>query len=712
MATEATKRGQDDGNAGSYPYPISRGGRTRLPSRAAYLKDKVRGTNDRSLCQAMELAVRSRVEQEDGGGDGTEESKSTFPEAWKGFPWLTLVLGSGCLDLWEEPGFTSTSLAQAVHDALEDLPWPEESESPATIAQRFTESLVWNRMSIPGQKTQPEPQGNASGLAAGHSETPTIDPIDAYVTLIAALMTRLFHRVLAAGPSALARWDDDAAYFDLTLSSYNLRDVRTSLLDPLVELIDRSKSLLSSGGWSGSEPRQGDSKVAAATMALLDDIGHSLVPGDNRTARSIGIVHLRLMTEVAWFFLTRRTPIYPGWTDLLFQLRLRKGEEIITGSQTLSPLTKLWSSVSDMLMYATRESWKSLDPEIPSDSPRDRLYEGAAEVMWAQTDALIGLGPSTVLPPAVAFVTSFDVELEMALWSAPRKGMFSVVVPVHILKVPEASAKEAEFGWLIGDVDSSSVTDWSEGLEMILHPTNWRPFTPDYNPRQLLDRPIVVHLNGCPLFELGSLPPGLLSEFKLSTKGSHLSVVHAVTVDEYFALRLSELEMFWTGNDASKDPPQRVSRALHPNLLEDGEWNPRFWLSLGVPVADPAVRSRVMSQIAVSRMRSGSPDDASSPARTPTYLPPKPTDGNRRRRAQRSPGQSDIEGLAVNKNIDEDEAGLLYWLGFDVVSSDCSDFVDDLAHYARHVRADPYDEWSGKRPPTDRSCPLAEETSR
>ena len=447
-------------------------------------------------------------------------------------------------------------------------------------------------------------------------------------------------------------------------------------------------------------------------MALLDAISHNLAPGDNRTAQTIGIVHLRLMTEVAWFFLTRRTPIYPGWTDLLFQLRLRKGEEIITGSRTLRPLTKLWSSVSDMLMYATRESWKSLDPAIPSHSPRDRLYEGAADVMWAQTDALIELGPGTVLPPAVTFVTSFDVELEMALWSAPVKGIFSVVVPVHILQVPEASAKEAEFGWLIGDIDSSSVTDWSEGLEMILHPTNWRPFTPDYNPRQLLDRPIVVHLNGCPLFELGGLPAGFLSKFKLSTKGSHLSVVHAVTVDEYFALRLSELEMFWTGNDVRKEPSDRVSRALHPNLLEDGECNPRFWLSLGVPVADPAVRSRVMSQIAVSRMRSGSPDDTPSSERRLTHLPPKNTGGISHRAAPSGAGRSDIEGLAVNKNIDEDEAGLLYWLGFDVVSSDCSDFVDDLTHYARHVRADPYDEWSGKRPPTDRPCPLAEETSR
>ena len=106
------------------------------------------------------------------------------------------MLGSGCLDLWEEPGFTSTSLAQAVHDALEDLPGRRRR-----VARHHCSAVHPVLVGIvPFLATAAaQPAGVVVRLSVGHSDRPTIDPIDAYVTLIAALMTRLLHRVFLGG---------------------------------------------------------------------------------------------------------------------------------------------------------------------------------------------------------------------------------------------------------------------------------------------------------------------------------------------------------------------------------------------------------------------------------------------------------------------------------------------------------------------------------
>ena len=60
-----------------------------------------------------------------------------------------------------------------------------------------------------------------------------------------------------------------------------------------------------------------------------------------------------------------------------------------------------------------------------------------------------------------------------------------------------------------------------------------------------------------------------------------------------------------------------------------------------------------------------------------------------------------VDGLAVNLRIDDEDASLLYWLGFDVVETDATAFTDDLNHYARHVAEGP-----GNRPPRNARCEL------
>jgi hypothetical protein len=42
--------------------------------------------------------------------------------------------------------------------------------------------------------------------------------------------------------------------------------------------------------------------------------------------------------------------------------------------------------------------------------------------------------------------------------------------------------------------------------------------------------------------------------------------------------------------------------------------------------------------------------------------------------------------LAINTRIEDDDAGLLYWLEFTVVTDDCEAFAPDLGHYREHVK--------------------------
>ncbi|MEJ7783376.1 MAG: hypothetical protein WKF96_01145 [Solirubrobacteraceae bacterium] len=696
----------------SYRYPVRRGelGRTHYASREAYLASTLRNLKGAKLCQAMHTIP------------GAERPGEKHP--WEGFPWLTPVIGSGCLELPVTTNFTAERLAQIVTDHVDEL-MPRTSgpafpglEAIRGFAGEFTRELVDTR-------TSEAQRGPLDGR-----DDPDVSDVAVRMVVLAALLTRFFHLARSLSGTALSRWDDDVA--ELAYSAWPDHDARV-LASPRKVALQARLLIKALRGDLEDAP----SSVRSASAALLTAIGEGLTPPGDEDARpmTLRLGHLRLVTEIAWYFLHEKSPVYPGWTDLLVRMMLREGQPALAGSGRPRPrfttIGDLPDVVKHLLSDVTGESWRSYKP-TPDDTPstRDRLYLAVAEVLWAQSDALTQMAEPErrKLPVASAFVTSFDLELDMAMVATSAGRSFYVAVPVHVLQMEDSN--DAAFCWLVAQVEPleeglwEEEGRWEEQLTRLRQPDNWRLLTElNVGGLPLSNHPTIVHLNGCPLFAAPRLDDdrnALLARDLRSVSIEDGAVVrHAVTIDEYLALRQSSAELFWT-TYKSQD---QTSRALPRLLTGDGASlrNPRYWMSLGVPMDDPAVRNRFVAQMTLNWVRdhahaeppaTSSAVNASSAGGPSGQLGGPPASllgdapGEHEAAAAIESPRTDVHGVAVNTRMSADEVGLLNWLGLDVIDGDCREFTADLRHYAAHVRE------SGIRPPLGEPCKLGEGTTR
>jgi hypothetical protein len=288
----------------------------------------------------------------------------------------------------------------------------------------------------------------------------------------------------------------------------------------------------------------------------------------------------------------------------------------------------------------------------------------------------------------------------MALWQrCPDETgrTFFVVTPVHVRE--SASADDAELCWMMGEVQVDKTAGKDFALTTMREPTNWRILRQFDNPsRDMRGCPIVVHLGGCALFALPSQIDESLVRGGRSVDlvlGPHTRLDHAITVDEYLALRQSEAELLW-GSDTKP-------RGLPETLITGAELVPRYWVSLGVPIGDVAVRHRLLSQLTRQRLAQGRSGDQSAPPTSGMSLGAPPGASTDDISSAARLRQSLVRGVAINTRLGQDETGLLYWTGLDVVNgSRCDEFVDELTHYAEHLRARP----ELRRSSTTEGCPL------
>lgn len=251
------------------------------------------------------------------------------------------------------------------------------------------------------------------------------------------------------------------------------------------------------------------------------------------------------------------------------------------------------------------------------------------------------------------------------------------------------------------------------------------------------DHPVVVRITGCPLVNLPDLSESSKEHDLLRRDLSEAGIawasmfIHSVTIDEYLALRQMEAEWLWSGSDSNDAPP---SRGLPVQYLEARANAPRrYWMIMGVPFRDPAVRLRIMAILSkASGTKSSrepapdSPDAATDDApqtlpepelpksdgigskprfganaahvngRSATTAPSGPTSTEPRSDDSRSRGRAEppdlgatrYHGVAVNTRMDDDEAMLLNALGFEVVTDRCESFTAEISSYA---------DWLGSR---------------
>lgn len=680
--------------ANTYGYPVTREHRPWYEGRSAYIRGRsARQAEYPVFCHVLEKAAR-------------EEHVFNPANPWSGFPWLTMVIGSGALAIADEPGLNPASLAERVRHLVEtdvqdpNSPLREVDSGPLlpSRAATFTEALVGDRMM--------ETAGNRGDEGAWE-----VEPVAARLVLLASLLTSWYNHVRALTSAPLSRWDADEARLEPgSPAAEELPGLAEELLDPSLDLIEAITQDLEAGR-THARP-----SVTTAVVGLLGLIEENI--GSRRKAPNLRLEHLRLLTEICWHFLLIRTSVYPGWTDLLLGLMLTQQIDEHDTYRRARPrylnLRHLPDAVRDLVRDSTRRSWMLSAPDgdeqgDQSAGPRDHLFRTIANVLWAESDTRRLHRPKA--PPATAFVTSFDVETEMGLWTTGLERLaqglpatFNVVVPVHLVRHRES--EEAEPCWMWGEVDPDPSLTWDEQLQAILTPNRWHLLSDDAadaSRDRLLASPTIIHLSGCPLFALPDLAdpvigPPLVNQFRavdiVSLDTERAEVLHAVTVDEYLALRQAEAEHFWHGASGSSSGSRR-GRGLPKEFAEASEAHPRFWMAIGVPIGDPAVRHRLVAQITLLRFLSGSRTSGVAPAGASAADGPPVASllGHSARvtEPQERRARSDVSGVVINRRVNDDEASLLYWLGFDVVRDNCQAFVGDIEHYVDHLRADPDD---------------------
>lgn len=694
-----------DRSVAGFTFHLHRGVASWHDSRSAYLYQ--RGGPGASLCQTMAKAASEAGLTSTGRPSGS----------YHGVPWLTSLIGSGCLEIGATDEVTPDQFADAVREAIGALVETEDIQGDVDqsgLVHSFAQELARDRMA--GDEAQRPPSGPPAG-----SQQFTVETRSARVVLIAALLSQIFYLVKARSASPLKRWESD----NVLIRNANLIGTEKASLEAVIEVcvhhLDRAGDEFHASSAGSLDP-----VVCDAVRRLLASIQEQL---DRSRSGQVAIANLRLVTEAAWYLMASSTRLYPGWTDLLFKLMLA---DLNPAQQTARPYiidqSHVGRRVESLLLDPSQRSWHTWADSRHAGTRREEFYRAVADVLWAQTSARkevpVTREGDKALPVPSSFVVSFDLELEMALWATAQTGQsFYVLLPVHVQ--PYENSTDAKMCWLRARFEKDADVG-PDDFDALRTPAAWEVVDRD---TETPDAPHVVHLSGCPLIKLPN--PGaesaeihrLLAEFLSDSEvrflADSLRLSHAVTIDEYLALQQAESELIYAVMHLQDRKNGRL--ALPTSLFssttatEIRSSNPRYWMALGVPVSDPAVRSRVITQLTVKNVLSRAGQGESTRIEgsdefhalvdpevgmmatdeTPSEFDDIFGAGGPRPEGRapmpdeagiynaQNPGR--LAGLVVNRRISRDEGGILYWLGLEVVSDFAESFIGDLYHYAAHL---------------------------
>ena len=604
------------------------------------------------------------------------DNKNPTPRTIDHLPWMIPILGSGAL---EGVGSWDVSLEQLLIDVGHQVESfgasPDGSEAFATIASRFVRSLV------KGRRRHESPVSNVTKTRVEVTRSA------ARLALVTALLTRYCHVVRAMDPAALDRSSDEIIELPETLA--DLDDpyhFSTTVRAPLVAQLKELRLEL-----------KGDEKYGSLTI-LID----ALISAFDRDKPSVSMNWARLLTEATWLKLVDRPDAYYGWSELMLNLFLvsnvqgfdvpRSGD---TSSIRLFGRRARYSNFTKVgdLVGAAFEGPTQWSAKAASHSP---VHSAVAQILIRQA-AQSGRTENPHLPRAMAISTAFDLELELSLW---RSGSgYQVAVPLHAFN----DEGMAELVWMVGTVDPNEDPD-IDPLVGIRNPKSWAPLSAKGAGLLRKDLPLILRVTGCPLVSIKGAcaervrslvkpPPVMGGSQRVQgrpyafAEGESVFVSHAVSVDEYLAIRLAEAEIQRAYESLQADTQQRAEVSDVGQAFAGSPRNPTYFAFLGVPFADPSVRQRLMSLLTVRWIQRAkiapneglkppidwdNPEPAVAPAAT------EPDD-------EGPVGPSSLNGIAMNTRLDLEEAALLSWLGLSVVHGDCSELVPHLLDYASHV---------------------------
>lgn len=575
-----------------------------------------------------------------------EEQRSTI------YPWVTFVLGSGCLadEKGRSEGAGSDSDVRSAVEALVDVALAPLQEVQR-LRDRFSELRVLTIdfvLETAGERTPGQVRAWASQTsqlrariddrflteedrqrAARAHESHRLGMIAA---LGAALAARLYLDVTVITRTSLAPSQREFVEFDIDQHP-QLARIDVSVRQPLREVAKYIGTLV---------PR-GASPAGSALQGIVKSIAEQ-----KRIARE----QVEVLRSFAWHFLTSGTNIYPGWADiLLFQAAESDTESGMfldvpmlrrPGLKDLADFRGSEAWLSRRLHEVTRLSWE--EQSDGSDSDRETFYRAVAQTLVVQAELNVR---SADAPLATAFISGFDLELDMALLRGLRGAegapdRFAVVVPVYLVRDADTSY-DTTLHWVWKFVDAGG----EPSLDCLLGPGEWKTVGSGIR-QDLAGVPVVVHLSGAPLIDVESV--SCLAAGKVRP---------ALLLDENTSLIQVALDLRPVDGrlpDAlSADPPPPQEGSL--------QFSPRYWMFVGAQLADPSVRLRLLSREIASQW--GKADERPD------------------RKRRRIP--IDERGVVVNAWSPVAERQLFHWQGFGVVRAMAYELVKDIEELAALV---------------------------
>lgn len=569
-----------------------------------------------------------------------------------GFPWLTPVIGTGCLG---DVSAASARRLRALPTALGAF-WSDQDDLAdgtvqAELIRVFAQSLVTDR--FPDLPVAAVP-ADVDELGASEEE---LAPAAAAV-LAAALLRRLQHTSLAM-QDAVPRQDPAIRPPD---GHYRRDDVLEEMVTPAIAALMRLHQDLDEETDRGL--RRVVDQVRLSTSALLT------IPTPGR--RDLAVSDVEAVRELAWLLMMRAVKEYPGWRDLLTRFVLERSEHPDGRARPSVPnIGSAATWIRAALEDATNQSWQEMNAPERSASRRTDFFESVAQVVSAQS---VLAGSQHGFPRASVLVTSFDLELEMALVRAGRP--FVVLAPFHFVYGEKAEAgRRSSLVWL-----QAEFTPPTRG-EALSANFDLKSFQPQWSILQdeiaaLRDRPVVIRLTGSPLLDAppldtpyfrSTLEKELLNTLvvgggpdrgrddpsgqqKNAQSFTFVHLGHAAILDEYSVMhQLTAI--------ARSGLPQSVVGTPLRSMA-------RYWLGVGVQVDDQMIRLGLGAHV----------DTVSDRL---LDLPQ--------------------HGALVNRRFTPGEVEMLSWQGFDTVSASFHQTTEQLRHYALHLRS-PDHQWPDPDP--------------
>jgi hypothetical protein len=593
-------------------------------------------------------------------------------------PWLTPVLGSGCATSKSQVEAllgTVVALEKCATDLYEgiDIAGRPIGEVVSLFAMDLIEDrLRMSRLAAVGPNgARPQPRDRVP--------VPMRDQWVGAVFVAAATLAKLYHEVKALSCDAPRRpGHGDAALLSRASQHWqNLNERYTALCVQALDHVRATAHDVAPALVPGDQAHA----MAETVIALVSRLRKNVDVARSGKIR-VPFTDLQSLAEFAWFCLTCITEpkVYPGWSDLL--LDLSNYDSPLAGGVG-TPLFDTMTEAQAFIRARYREITEQRFTEVigPWGQPEPGtggLHAAVAALLDAEQRRRLIPAPVSRPPIVTAFVTSFDMELELALVSLGVA--FTVALPVHVLNRKHDIAHTC---WLTFRVRKDArLTD-------LLRPTEEDWFVLDE--KCAVAGPIVVRLAGCPVVELPDLRVAagvrarvaeLFYEALKEDAGGRSDVLQdvieslvlqsAVVINEHDAILQNAIDLIAISSGSGTVDTQGaadfrgtadsngIRYGLPTGLVAGNQKWSRFWMMFGVQLGDSAFRHRIATLI------------SSVPLRNP--MQPRPSEPSAHR-----------NGLAVNIHATDVEQDLLFWNGFDVVNADVTEFAVDLAHYARHL---------------------------